>query len=50
MAMIDTSVDTSAVSFIALGEDVSLDLIRLIKTWLFVQANNDGGNYSKASA
>lgn len=49
MAMTEASVDTSPVG-IALGDDVSLDLIRLIKMWPIVQANNDGGDHSNASA
>ena len=50
MTMTEASVDTSAASVIALGDGVSLDLTMLIETWLIVQANNDGGNRSKASA
>ncbi len=47
--MTEAGVDTSPVG-IALGDGVSLDLTKLIEMWLIVQANNDGGNPSKASA
>jgi len=49
MAMTEESVDTSPAG-IALGDIVSLDRTKLIEMWLIVQANNDGGNHSKASA
>ncbi len=50
MTMTEASVDTSAASVIALGDGVSLDLTKLIEMWLIVQANTDGGDYSKAGA
>jgi len=50
MTMTEASVDTSAASVIALGDGVSLDLTKLIEMWLIVQANTDGGDYTKAGA
>jgi len=49
MAMTEASDDTSPAG-IALGDDVSLDLTKLIKIWLIVHANDDGGSHSRASA
>ena len=47
--MTGASVETSPAS-IALGDDVSLDLTKLIEMWLIGQANNYEGIQSKASA
>ena len=49
MAKIEASIDTLP-SGIALRDGVLLDLSRLSEMWLIGQANNDGGNTSKASA